>query len=222
MPLPLPGIRAIAFDFDGVIVDSMPVHWACWRDALESVLGAEAERYHDTIRRNLFSGRAGPEMFEGTGIPGDARGALRTSKDALWLERAASVPLMPLAADALPALGTRFPLAIATTARRAFVDGILSRETLSPAFSVIVTNADVPQPKPAPAMLETIARVFDLPATEIAMVGDTVFDCRMAKAARAPFLWFGTQTLARPAGGDAHPVAADWPAVIRFFDEGRP
>ncbi len=53
------------------------------------------------------------------------------------------------------------------------------------------------------------------------MVGDTVFDCRMAKAAGSPFLWFGTQALALPpaatatcrrrlAGGD------------RLFDEGRP
>ncbi len=214
------GIRAIAFDFDGVVVDSMPVHWSCWRDALETVLGAQAGRHHDAIRRNLFSGRAGPSMFEGTVIPDEARGALRTRKDALWLERAAAVPLMPHAAEALATLCSRYPLAIATTARRTFVTGILSRENVSAVFSVVVTNADVSRPKPAPEMLLRIAGDLALPASEIAMVGDTAFDRQMADAAGSPFLWFETDPLPRSVhGDDGNPVVTDWPALARIFGE---
>ena len=28
------GFQAIFFDFDGVLIDSEPVHWACWREVL--------------------------------------------------------------------------------------------------------------------------------------------------------------------------------------------
>src|SRR3954453_12441548 len=41
-------LEAIFFDFDGVLIDSEPVHWACWRDVLLP-LGAvlEWEFYRD-------------------------------------------------------------------------------------------------------------------------------------------------------------------------------
>lgn len=216
MPSTLDSVRATAFDFDGVIVDSMPVHWNCWREALNAVLGSQAGRYQEAIRRNLFTGRAGAEMFEGTGIPAGARGPLRARKDALWLEHAASVPLLPFAAEALTTLAARFPLAIATTARRNFVDAVLSRERLSHLFGLIVTNADVTRPKPAPEILERIVRNLGIPACEIAMVGDTAHDYRMAEAAGSPFLWFGSDTLARPAG-NVHPVVANWYALVAVF-----
>ena len=31
---PMPAFDAIFFDFDGVLIDSEPVHWACWREVL--------------------------------------------------------------------------------------------------------------------------------------------------------------------------------------------
>lgn len=220
MPRTLAGVRAIAFDFDGVIADSMPVHWACWREALEIVLGPGAGGVGDRIQRNLFGGRAGPGMFEGIDISADTRRALRVHKDSLWNARAADVPLMPSGAEVLTWLSGRFPLAIATTARRDFVDSILSRETLSHVFSPVVTNADVNNPKPAPDLLAAISKALAIPAREIAMVGDTVFDRRMAEAAGAPFLWFGPHDLARPAD-DGHPVVADWPALARIVHGGR-
>lgn len=211
MPSKLAGIRAIAFDFDGVIVDSMPVHAACWREALETVLGSEADRYVDAIRRNLFGGRAGRGMFEGIELCEDARRALRTHKDRLWEARAATVALMPRASAVLTSLTRRYPLAIATTARRDFVNAILERERLSTVFSLIVTNADVARPKPAPEMLETISRGLGIAVSAVAMVGDTAFDRRMAEAAGSPFLWFGS------GDEDAHPVVADWRAVAQMF-----
>jgi phosphoglycolate phosphatase-like HAD superfamily hydrolase len=144
---------------------------------------------------------------------------LRTHKDSLWEARAAGVPLMPFGAEVLGSLTARFPLAVATTARWDFVNAILSRETLSHVFAAVVTNADVPRPKPAPDMLERISRNLGVPACEIAMVGDTAFDRRMAEAAGSPFLWFGPHALARPAEGDGFPVVADWSTLARFFGE---
>lgn len=212
------GVRAIAFDFDGVIVDSMPVHWACWREALDAVLGSESGRVGEGIRRNLFGGHAGHDMFEGIDVAPDARRALRAHKDSLWEARAAGVPLMADTADVLTGLMRHFPLAIATTARRGFVSAILSRESLSHMFAAVVTKADVTNPKPAPDMLETISRDLGIPASEIAMAVDR----RMAETAGCPFLWFEPNALARPTDDDGHPVVADWPALARIFGGGRP
>lgn len=215
------GVRAIAFDFDGVIVDSMPVHWACWRKAMDAVLGSNAGRVSDRIQRNLFAGRAGHDIFEGMDVTPDARQALRAYKDSLWEARAAGVPLMAGSAEVLTGLMRGFPLAIATTARRDFVSAILSRESLSHVFAAVVTKADVTNPKPAPDMLETISRDLGIPAAGIAMVGDTAFDRRMAETAGCPFLWFEPSALARPTDDDGHPVVADWPALARIFGGGR-
>ena len=30
----MPEFEAIFFDFDGVLIDSEPVHWACWAEVL--------------------------------------------------------------------------------------------------------------------------------------------------------------------------------------------
>ena len=163
-------------------------------------------------------------MFEASGIPDEARGALRSRKDALWLEQASAVPLMPRAGEALAALSARYPLAIATTARRTFVEGILSREGLMSVFHVVVTNADVLRPKPAPDMLSRIAGELALPPSEVAMVGDTAFDRQMADTAGSPFMWFETDPLPRSVdgGGGGKPVVTDWLALSRMFDGDRP
>ncbi len=196
----------------------MPVHWLCWRRALDAVLGPNAETARDQVQQNLSGGHAGPGMFEGLDVSETERRDLRARKDALWEARAAGVPLMPCAATVLRQIANRFPLAIATTAKRAYVNAVLARENLPQAFSVIVTNEDVTRPKPAPDMLNRISRDLGVPTSEIAMVGDTAFDRRMAETAGSPFLWFGTDALARPADSGGHPVASDWPTLSRFFD----
>ncbi|MFB1082371.1 HAD family hydrolase [Jeotgalibacillus sp. JSM ZJ347] len=47
----------------------------------------------------------------------------------------------------------------------------------------IVTPANVSHGKPAPDMLEKICRDFTVPPDEVLMVGDSMVDCMMAKAA---------------------------------------
>jgi beta-phosphoglucomutase len=45
---PMPAIDAIFFDFDGVLIDSEPVHWACWREVLLPLgVSLEWEFYRD-------------------------------------------------------------------------------------------------------------------------------------------------------------------------------
>ena len=44
----MPPFDAIFFDFDGVLIDSEPVHWACWREVLLPLgVSLEWEFYRD-------------------------------------------------------------------------------------------------------------------------------------------------------------------------------
>ena len=44
----MPAFQAIFFDFDGVLIDSEPVHWACWREVLLPMgVSLEWEFYRD-------------------------------------------------------------------------------------------------------------------------------------------------------------------------------
>jgi phosphoglycolate phosphatase-like HAD superfamily hydrolase len=92
----------------------------------------------------------------------------------------------------IPRLADRFPIAITTTADRAYVTHVLSRERLDRHIELIVTNADVPRPKPAPDMLDTVARYFGIKMNRLWLVGDTDADRDMAGAARAKFIHFGS------------------------------
>src|SRR5215472_12451407 len=44
----MPRFDSILFDFDGVLIDSEPVHWACWREVLLPLgVSLEWEFYRD-------------------------------------------------------------------------------------------------------------------------------------------------------------------------------
>ena len=209
--------RAVVFDFDGVIADSMPAHSACWQQAVDAVLGGNADHVGQKIQDNLFSGYAGARMFEGIDLSDIERQALRAHKDALWEARAPSVPPMPFCRDVLPSLARRVPLAIATTARRDYVSAILARENLLQVFTIIMTNQDVPNPKPASDMLDSISAARGISANAMCMVGDTPLDRQMAAAAGCAFIWFGASPLAGTIGQAVQPMAHDWNALAGYF-----
>src|SRR5690242_18892497 len=62
----MPSFDAIFFDFDGVLIDSEPVHWECWRDVIRP-LGAQLtwEFYRDHCigidDRDMLKMIAGPD-----------------------------------------------------------------------------------------------------------------------------------------------------------------
>jgi beta-phosphoglucomutase len=146
-------IRAVIFDFDGVIANSEPLHFAAFRDVLAAE-GVELSE-HDYYARYLGYDdvgvfRAVSQERELTwGV--DRVSALVERKAVLLegLERGGSI-LFPGADQAIRRLAASLPLAIASGALRLEILRILDRTGLTQYFGAIVAAEDSAASKPAP------------------------------------------------------------------------
>jgi beta-phosphoglucomutase len=146
-------LRAIVFDFDGVIANSEPLHFLGYRDVLaaEGVALTEAQYYSQYLGYDdvgAFDRIGQDQGIEWTRKRIDelvARKAIRLEE----LEREVSV-LFPGAADAIQRAAAAMPIAIASGARGAEIRRLLERERLIDCFTAIVAAEDTAVSKPAP------------------------------------------------------------------------
>jgi len=190
-------LKLIIFDCDGTLVDSQHMICAAMQQAyvahglpvppVEKVLSIVGLSLPDAFRR-----LAGPDGG-GEGCPVDglvtcyktAFAALRQSDQHLE-------PLYPGARAALDALAKRPDtlLGIATGKSQRGVRAVLGRHDLSERFATIQTADDAPS-KPHPGMVLAAMRETGVPPGDTVVVGDTVFDVEMARAAGARAIGVG-------------------------------
>ncbi len=153
-------LRAVVFDFDGVIVDSEPLHFRSLRDALlpEGIEVTEDEYLHVylahddrvAIRKALEHHGQRPDPVRVDRI--EAR------KVEIFARLIPEIPVFAGARDLVRALEAELPLAIASGARHDEVDAILRGVGLRDAFAAIVGAEDAPRTKPDPAPYLEAAR----------------------------------------------------------------
>jgi beta-phosphoglucomutase len=146
-------LRAIVFDFDGVIANSEPLHFRGYQDVLadEGVALTAADyyaRYLGYDDAGAFAQIADDRRIVWT--PAQiaalvARKAVRLEE----LERGVSI-LFPGAADAVRRASAAMPIAIASGARGEEIRRVLDREHLLEYFAAIVAAEDTAVSKPAP------------------------------------------------------------------------
>ncbi len=216
-------IRAVVFDFDGVIANSEPLHFRAYRDVLADRGIALTERayydrylgYDDVGAFTAIAADAGVSLDEQAVADLVARKASRLEA----LERNSSV-LFPGAREAIGRMADDFAVAIASGALKAEILRVLEREELRTIFPIVVSAEDTPASKPDPApyalAVKLLAEQLDgLRASECAAIEDSRWGLQSARAA-------GLHTVAvthtYPAGELAD--AAD--AVISHLDEFTP
>ena len=146
-------LRAIVFDFDGVIANSEPLHFRGYRDVLaeEGITLTESDYYarylgFDDVGAFEAIGRRHAASWSDAHIRDMVtRKAVRLEA----LERHVSV-LFPGAADAIRRASAVLPIAIASGARGEEIRRVLDREHLSASFTAIVAAEDTPVSKPGP------------------------------------------------------------------------
>jgi beta-phosphoglucomutase len=146
---------AVIFDFDGVIVDTEPIHYQVFQQILEPLgMGYTWQEYTDTYMgfddRDAFR-----EAFKAAGksIKPDSLQTLINQKATIF-EQVISEGVTPYPGvieliKELTAHG--IPLAISSGALRSDILPILEQLEIKHYFSHIVTADDVPQSKPHPA-----------------------------------------------------------------------
>ena len=143
---------AILFDFDGVLVDSEPIHFACWNEVL-APFGASIA--WDAYCRNCI-GVADRAMIQtlceqfDPPLPFDELWAEYPRKKSIFRDR--MVAGDAIAAEVRMLLGelSGYQLAVVTSSGRAEVEPILATTGLLDSFKTVVYGEDVSRLKPAP------------------------------------------------------------------------
>jgi HAD superfamily hydrolase (TIGR01509 family) len=146
-------LRAVIFDFNGVLIDDEPLHLELFQRVLREEgisLGREEyfTRYLGLDDRGCFSG-----AFRDCGRPLDERllRELIRRKAGYYRETIeARLTVFPGVAKLIPALAAKYPLAIASGALRDEIDMILEKIGLKNCFQAIAAAEDVSEGKPNP------------------------------------------------------------------------
>jgi HAD superfamily hydrolase (TIGR01509 family) len=175
-------VAAVAFDLDGVLIDSEPV----WEEVRRAYVDEAGGHWLPEAQRRLM-GMSTPEWSAylsrdlGVGRPPEVVAAE-------VLERMAErygqrPPLLPGAVAAVERLAERWPLGLASSSSRQLIELVLAASGLAGRFRATVSTEEVPRGKPAPdAYLEVAARLGVDPA-ECAAVEDSSNGVRSAAAA---------------------------------------
>jgi HAD superfamily hydrolase (TIGR01509 family) len=146
-------LRAIVFDFDGVLANSEPLHYESYRAVLadEGVTLDEPDYYAHYLGFDDVGAFEAVARDRGRTWPAAHIRALvaRKAHRMEQLERDVSV-LFPGAADAVRRAAAAVPIAIASGALRAEILRVLDRERLTAHFVAVVGAEDTPASKPAP------------------------------------------------------------------------
>jgi beta-phosphoglucomutase len=146
-------IRALIFDFNGVLADDDPIHMEAFRQvAREEGISFSDEEYLDKYLplndwdcfKMLFAEHTRP-------LPASKLDELIHRKSAYYFQAIAQKSvLFSAAAEAVKAANERCPLAIASGARGGEIRHILTQGALQDCFSAIVSAEDVQFGKPHP------------------------------------------------------------------------
>lgn len=178
-------LRLALFDCDGTLVDSQHMIVAAMREAWRAYDLPELDP--EAVRRVI--GLSLEEVIARL-LPGSTaaqRQSIGARYRSVFFERRQSAnlqePLFPGAIEALEALEAEgFLLGVATGKSRRGLEAVLQRPGLQGRFATTQTVDDGPG-KPNPHMvLRAIAETGADPA-QVAVIGDTVFDIEMARAA---------------------------------------
>jgi beta-phosphoglucomutase len=190
-----PVIRAIIFDFNGVIVDDETPHIVCFQQALdESGLMLTKDDYYGTYLGMDERTCTRILLEQRDGICDEAE-VFRISERKAELFRARTAlhkPLLfPGVVQFVKAASKRYRLAIASGGRRAQIDAALAGTTIQSDFEVIVSAEDCPVGKPDPAIyLVTRERLnnvrgsgHNVSSADCLVVEDSLAGIRSARAA---------------------------------------
>jgi len=163
----LPGLKpfdAILFDFDGVLIDSEPLHCLCWADVLKPLgVTLEWEFYRDHC-----IGIDDREMLRMMATQSDPPRdwhelwAQYPAKKELFRDRTISAsPFDPALDHFLATLNGQYKMAVVSSSARAEIEPLLEAGGLRRYFETMVCGNEAGAHKPAPEPYLMAARLLD-------------------------------------------------------------
>lgn len=186
MPVSLAPYRLVAFDLDGVLVDS----FECWRQLLNDTLQAHHQQPLsvsefaacwgqdvEADRRRFFPDWSVEQLID--------HYTREFPRYADWIRpmEGARTTL-----QGLERAGKR--IAVASNSPMAMVEQLLQLASLRSHIGVAAGVDRVANGKPAPDLIELVLRESGVPREEACFVGDSEFDARAARAAGVHFIGY--------------------------------
>jgi len=177
-------MRALIFDLDGTLVDTVYAHVFAWQRAFaEAGLAIDGWRIHRRIGMSggLFVRAAAREL--GHGIDVAAAEALQQRHGELFREFLPERRPLPGAVELLKDLRDRnIAYGIATSGRRPEIDRSLEVLGIGEGV-VVVERGDVPRAKPEPDLFIACQQRLGFAPSECYVIGDAVWDQLAARRA---------------------------------------
>jgi beta-phosphoglucomutase len=180
-------VRAIIFDFDGVIVDSEPVHEAALREAVrEAGMDLTHERYITEYvgydDRDCYRVIAADHGRTLTGEQ-TRRIAARKERAVQAMLAAGRAPAWPGAVELVRAAGAAARVGLCSGARRTEIDPVLGTLGIAACFLAVVSADDVEKSKPDPACYLLTSQRLGVAPGDCTAVEDTVTGASAAREA---------------------------------------
>jgi HAD superfamily hydrolase (TIGR01509 family) len=183
--MPLPTIKAVVFDFDGLMFNTEEIFNLSGKELLRR-RGKEMTPAILSMMMGRRSDEAFPMMIEVLGLTEDPA-VLRAEEraifhDLLWKHVAPMPGLFELLAH-IEARG--LPKGVATSSRRPYIESLLGHFQLIDRFHLTLTAEDVTRGKPHPEIYLTAAARIGVNPAEMLVLEDSEMGTRSAAAAGA-------------------------------------
>lgn len=177
-------LKGIIFDMDGVLINSEPVHYRIWKEALLT-RGVELdyEVYKPCIGSTIeFLMNL---LHDAYGIDREDKALIATMKKIKkeTVERE-GIPMIEGVPDLLRRLKSAgYKMAIASSSPLSYIQMVTKRLKIDHYFDKILSGENVKHPKPEPDVFLAAAKALELDTSECLIIEDSTNGCRAAKAA---------------------------------------
>jgi beta-phosphoglucomutase len=179
-------VRAVVFDFDGVLADSEPLHLRVYQQLLEP----QGIHLGQATYRERYLGYDDEGVFRQIAVDyklllGDEEIEMLIAEKARRFEALVSDGnvLYPGAAACVRRLGASWPLGIASGALRAEIELMLRRAGLLDVFRFIVSAGETDRTKPAPDPYLRAAELLGIAPGACVAIEDSHWGLQSARAA---------------------------------------
>jgi HAD superfamily hydrolase (TIGR01509 family) len=175
-------IDAVAFDLDGVLVDSEPL----WEDVRRRFTRANGGRWSADAQKEMMgmsSGEWAHIMAATLGVALPEPDIVQGVVDDMAARYRDGVPLLPGVLDTVQRLAARWPLGLASSANRPLIDIVLRVTGLDAQFAATVSSEEVTHGKPAPDVYLEVSRRLGVSPTRCAAIEDSTNGLLAARAA---------------------------------------
>ena len=183
LTIPEGDFAAYIFDLDGTLIDTMPLHYRAWDQAMRQA-GMPAELDEDLFYSlgGVPTRKVAELLLAHYGLKGDPD-HLFTRKESVFSDLQADAQLIAPTVEFARRAALTHPLAVASGGPRVIVHRSLAIAGLAPLFPVVVTADDVIHGKPSPDMFLLAAQKMGVAPADCLVFEDATPGIQAAEAA---------------------------------------